>query len=171
MHEEDAGIAWKHMEYRTGKAEVRRLRRLVLSFVATVGAPSRPLYPVDPLLKDCCLSYIFKHAGMFWRFVHPALGCIHCQNLTNDHERSSSFEPIECICIPLYACWDWRKQYSPHLFPTLTVGCCVGAVNYEYAFYWYLYQVCPPLKGLRQIGVIWVLVDLVGPDFPSCSHW
>ncbi len=36
LHEEDAGILWKHMEYRNGHAEVRRSRRLVLSFVATV---------------------------------------------------------------------------------------------------------------------------------------
>jgi hypothetical protein len=36
LHEEDGGILWKHMEYRNGHAEVRRSRRLVLSFVATV---------------------------------------------------------------------------------------------------------------------------------------
>lgn len=36
LHEEDAGILWKHTEYRTGHAEVRRGRRLVLSFIATV---------------------------------------------------------------------------------------------------------------------------------------
>ncbi|BDA50132.1 Primary amine oxidase [Coccomyxa sp. Obi] len=36
LHEEDAGILWKHMEYRNSHAEVRRSRRLVLSFVATV---------------------------------------------------------------------------------------------------------------------------------------
>ena len=36
MHEEDYGILWKHLEYRNGHAEVRRSRRLVLSFVATV---------------------------------------------------------------------------------------------------------------------------------------
>jgi primary-amine oxidase len=37
MHEEDAGIAWKHTDFRTGEVEVRRLRRLVISFIATVG--------------------------------------------------------------------------------------------------------------------------------------
>ena len=36
MHEEDAGLLWKHMEYRNGHAESRRSRRLVLSFIATV---------------------------------------------------------------------------------------------------------------------------------------
>jgi len=36
MHEEDAGLLWKHVEYRTNHSEVRRSRRLVLSFIATV---------------------------------------------------------------------------------------------------------------------------------------
>jgi primary-amine oxidase len=37
MHEEDDGILWKHSIYRTGHTEVRRSRRLVISFIATVG--------------------------------------------------------------------------------------------------------------------------------------
>jgi primary-amine oxidase len=37
IHEEDHGISWKHMDFRTEETEVRRLRRLVVSFIATVG--------------------------------------------------------------------------------------------------------------------------------------
>ncbi|MBB1248498.1 primary-amine oxidase [Rhizobium sp. G21] len=37
MHEEDFGILWKHYEFRNGIFEVRRSRRLVISFFATVG--------------------------------------------------------------------------------------------------------------------------------------
>ena len=37
MHEEDAGIGWKHTDFRTEEVEVRRLRRLVISTIATVG--------------------------------------------------------------------------------------------------------------------------------------
>ncbi len=37
LHEEDAGLLWKHTDFRTGQAEVRRSRRLVVSFIATVG--------------------------------------------------------------------------------------------------------------------------------------
>jgi primary-amine oxidase len=37
MHEEDYGILWKHYEFRTGVYEVRRSRRLVISFFVTVG--------------------------------------------------------------------------------------------------------------------------------------
>jgi primary-amine oxidase len=37
MHEEDAGIGWKHTDFRTEEVEVRRLRRLVVSTIVTVG--------------------------------------------------------------------------------------------------------------------------------------
>jgi primary-amine oxidase len=37
LHEEDYGILWKHTDLANGTAEVRRSRRLVVSFIATVG--------------------------------------------------------------------------------------------------------------------------------------
>lgn len=37
MHEEDYGIAYKHFDYRTDETEVRRLRRLAISFIATIA--------------------------------------------------------------------------------------------------------------------------------------
>lgn len=37
MHEEDDSIAWKHYDFRTDQAEVRRSRKLILSFIATVA--------------------------------------------------------------------------------------------------------------------------------------
>ena len=37
MHEEDYGILWKHHDLHGGTDETRRSRRLVVSFIATVG--------------------------------------------------------------------------------------------------------------------------------------
>ena len=37
MHEEDDGLLWKHLDWRTGLGEVRRSRRMVISSIATVG--------------------------------------------------------------------------------------------------------------------------------------
>ena len=37
LHEEDAGIGWKHVDLFGGTHEVRRSRRLVVSFISTVG--------------------------------------------------------------------------------------------------------------------------------------
>ncbi len=37
LHEEDNGLLWKHIDWRNGYTESRRSRRLVVSFIATVG--------------------------------------------------------------------------------------------------------------------------------------
>ena len=37
MHEEDYGVLWKHTDWRTNQTEVRRSRRLVVSFIATIA--------------------------------------------------------------------------------------------------------------------------------------
>jgi primary-amine oxidase len=37
MHEEDNGVLWKHTDSRSGRGEVRRSRRLVISMFTTVG--------------------------------------------------------------------------------------------------------------------------------------
>nr|WP_223168010.1 primary-amine oxidase [Nonomuraea sp. SYSU D8015] len=37
LHEEDYGILWRHADMTAGTSEVRRSRRLVVSFIATVG--------------------------------------------------------------------------------------------------------------------------------------
>jgi primary-amine oxidase len=37
IHEEDYGILWKHVDLSGGRTEVRRSRRLVVSFISTVG--------------------------------------------------------------------------------------------------------------------------------------
>ncbi len=44
LHEEDAGIVWKHTELRTMHPESRRSRRLVISTMATVGAVPAALH-------------------------------------------------------------------------------------------------------------------------------
>jgi primary-amine oxidase len=36
-HEEDFGLGWKHYDAPTDHAEVRRMRRLVVSFIVTLG--------------------------------------------------------------------------------------------------------------------------------------
>ena len=37
MHEEDTSTAWKHVEYRNGRNDMRRGRRLAMQFVATIA--------------------------------------------------------------------------------------------------------------------------------------
>jgi primary-amine oxidase len=62
MHEEDYGIAWKHTDFRTGVAEVRRLRRLVISTIATVGNYEYGFFWY--LYNDGSIEYEIKLSGV-----------------------------------------------------------------------------------------------------------
>jgi primary-amine oxidase len=64
MHEEDAGILWKHYDYRTGEAEVRRSRRLVISSICTVGNYEYAFYWY--LSQDGGIEYEIKLTGVIW---------------------------------------------------------------------------------------------------------
>jgi primary-amine oxidase len=62
MHEEDYGILWKHVDWRTNQAEVRRSRRLVVSFVATVGNYEYGFYWY--FYQDGSIQYEIKLTGI-----------------------------------------------------------------------------------------------------------
>lgn len=61
MHEEDNGLLWKHVEYRTGHSEARRSRRLVLSFIATVVNYEYLFYWY--LIQDGSIEFEIKLSG------------------------------------------------------------------------------------------------------------
>ena len=44
IHEEDSGLLWKHWDFRTDRAEIRRARKLVVSTICTVGNYEYALY-------------------------------------------------------------------------------------------------------------------------------
>ena len=62
MHEEDYGILWKHMDWRTNRTEVRRSRRLVVSFIATVGNYEYGFYWY--FYQDGTLQFEIKMTGI-----------------------------------------------------------------------------------------------------------
>jgi len=62
LHEEDHGIAWKHTDFRTGYAEVRRLRRMVISSIVTVGNYEYGYYWY--LYQDGSIEYEVKLSGV-----------------------------------------------------------------------------------------------------------
>jgi primary-amine oxidase len=61
MHEEDAGILWKHVEYRNGHNEARRGRELVISSIATVVNYEYLFY--WHLRQDGCIDFKIKLSG------------------------------------------------------------------------------------------------------------
>jgi primary-amine oxidase len=62
LHEEDAGIAWKHTDFRTGYTEVRRMRRMVISSIVTVGNYEYGYFWY--LYQDGSLEYQVKLTGV-----------------------------------------------------------------------------------------------------------
>ncbi len=62
LHEEDDGILWKHTDWRTGEVEVRRSRKLIVSFVATVGIYEYAFYWIFG--QDASLELQVKLTGI-----------------------------------------------------------------------------------------------------------
>ncbi len=67
LHEEDAGLLWKHTDFRTRETDTRRSRRLVVSFITTVGnyeyAFYWHLYLDGTIALDVRLTGIINTAG------------------------------------------------------------------------------------------------------------
>lgn len=62
MHEEDDSILWKHYDFRTGETEVRRSRRLVISFIVTVANYEYGFY--WHLYLDGTIEFLIKATGI-----------------------------------------------------------------------------------------------------------
>jgi primary-amine oxidase len=62
MHEEDDSIMWKHFDFRSGSSEVRRSRKLVISFIATVANYEYGFY--WHLYLDGTVEFLVKATGI-----------------------------------------------------------------------------------------------------------
>lgn len=69
IHEEDAGILWKHSDIWSGSTETRRDRRLVISFFTTVGNYDYGFYWY--LHLDGTISFEAKATGVVFTSAHP----------------------------------------------------------------------------------------------------
>ena len=69
LHEEDAGMSWKHYDVRSNRTEVRRARRLVVSSISTIGNYEYASYWY--LHQDGRIEYEMKATGI----INTA-GCI-----------------------------------------------------------------------------------------------
>lgn len=62
MHEEDDSIMWKHYDFRQDSAEVRRSRKLIISFIATVANYEYGFY--WHLYLDGTIEFLIKATGI-----------------------------------------------------------------------------------------------------------
>ena len=70
MHEEDAGMLWKHTDTRLNHVEVRRNRRLVLSMVSTFANYEYAMY--WHFYLDGTIALEMKLTGILSTSVHDA---------------------------------------------------------------------------------------------------
>jgi primary-amine oxidase len=62
MHEEDFGVLWRHIEWRTGEGEIRRSRRLVVSSYSSIGNYDYGFFWY--LYQDGTISFEIKLTGV-----------------------------------------------------------------------------------------------------------
>jgi primary-amine oxidase len=94
LHEEDHGILWKHYDGRSEDVQVRRSRRLVISYIATVGNYEYGFYWY--LYQDGNIEHEVKATGImqtqglaegqmpeYGALIAPRLGAMHHQHWFN----------------------------------------------------------------------------------------
>jgi primary-amine oxidase len=93
LHEEDYGILWKHTDWRTGQSEVRRSRRLSISFIATVG------------------NYEY---GYYWYFYQD--GSIQCEVKLTGIMNTTALAPGETSRYGTQVAPQLNAPYHQHIF-------------------------------------------------------
>jgi primary-amine oxidase len=93
IHEEDAGILWKHTDWVTGNVDVRRSRKLVVSSIGTVG------------------NY---HYGFYWNFFQD--GHIEVDTKLLGIVQTRAIEPGEVPAHATPVAENLAATYHQHLF-------------------------------------------------------
>jgi primary-amine oxidase len=93
LHEEDTGLLWKHTDWRTEQSEVRRSRRLSVSFIATVG------------------NYEY---GFFWHFYQD--GGIHCEVKLTGIMNTTAMMPRQKSAFGVEIAPQLNAPFHQHIF-------------------------------------------------------
>lgn len=93
LHEEDNGLLWKHTDWRTEQSEVRRSRRLSVSFVATVGN----------------YEYAF-----YWHFYQD--GSIHCEVKLTGVINTTALRPGQTPAFGVEVAPRLNAPFHQHIF-------------------------------------------------------
>jgi primary-amine oxidase len=134
MHEEDYGILWKHQDMQGGTVDTRRSRRLVVSFIATVGNYEYGFYWYFYL--DGSIQLEVKLTGIvspmaivpgeqpeFANVIAPGLAAPHHQHLFSarldldvDGPSNSVYE-VEAEIVPPGPDNPWGNAFRPRVTP------------------------------------------------------
>ncbi len=117
IHEEDVGIAWKHTDFRTEKGEVRRLRRLVISSIATVGNYEYGFF--WHLYTDGSIEYEVKLTGVISTGAlapgeKPTHGTVVAPGLYGPHHQHFFCARLDmCVDGPSNSVWEMNSRAIP----------------------------------------------------------
>ena len=109
LHEEDYGILWKHTDWRTNQTEVRRSRRLSVSFIATVG------------------NYEY---GFYWYFYQD--GSIQCEVKLTGIVNTTALKPEEESAYGVEVAPQLNAGNHQHIFAARLVTSVDGSDNSVY---------------------------------------
>lgn len=109
LHEEDFGVLWKHTDWRTGQSEVRRSRRLSVSFIATVGN----------------YEYAF-----YWYFYQD--GSIQCEIKLTGIMNTTALSPGEKPVYGMEVAPQLNAPFHQHIFAARLVTSVDGSNNSVY---------------------------------------
>jgi primary-amine oxidase len=109
LHEEDYGILWKHTDWRTNQSEVRRSRRLSVSFIATVG------------------NYEY---GFYWYFYQD--GNIQCEVKLTGIMNTTALKPGEESPYGVEVAPQLNAGHHQHIFAARLVTAIDGPANSVY---------------------------------------
>jgi len=109
LHEEDFGILWKHTDWRTGQSEVRRSRRLSVSFIATVG------------------NYEY---GFYWYFYQD--GSIQCEIKLTGIMNTTALAPGQKSQYGMEVAPQLNAPFHQHIFAARLVPSVDGPNNSVY---------------------------------------
>lgn len=109
VHEEDAGLLWKHTDWRTGQSESRRSRRLSVSFIATVG------------------NYEY---GFFWHFYQD--GTLRCEVKLTGIVNTTALAPGETPEFGVEIAPRLEAPFHQHIFAARLDAAIDGEANSVY---------------------------------------
>ncbi|GAA1905627.1 primary-amine oxidase [Williamsia serinedens] len=128
MHEEDYGTLWKHSDIFTGSSEVRRQRRLVISFFTTVGNYDYGFYwylyldgtiELEAKLTGVAFTAAYPPEGSpYQSHVAPGLGLPYHQHLFNARLDmtvdgvANAVDEVDAVTVPVGDDNPWGNAFT-----------------------------------------------------------
>lgn len=128
LHEEDYGVLWKHTDMFNGMAEVRRSRRLVISFFLTIGNYDYGFYwylyldgtiQLEAKATGIVFASAYRGPDGFSTEMAPGLGAPFHQHLFSarlDMEvdgQSNVVEEVDAVAVPMGPENPWGNAFRP----------------------------------------------------------